>query len=458
VLPADPFQLLFLTGIICLVIAHGSRWWPRLGPFNSLGVLPIVFAGAAGYFVCFWPGNHPIRRILVLILLPVVIGLGSLIICPDHFAGPARSVLDSAGSIVAHQVPWAQTMLWKAPQGVQFTLVGLLLIAIFVSRLAFGVASLPLSLPAKYVSQPEDPEFSRRLNLLIWFLVSLTFLAGGLLSLVTFGVPFTLTSRVPPYVYSEWFTRLSSIIQGALVLGIALSIVGKDGRATIRRSIRLPDVRWPLLALAFPIGIDILISAGQYAFDRVQWSTHGFGTLYRPQLALYFKVPEIWWLLVLFVAAFFEEVIFRGLLQTRFILRYGMYRGVFLVGIVWAAFHFYSDFSFRHFTYQEAIFQLCFRLFLCTALNFVLSWLTLRSESIVPASIAHALFNAFVFSPIGPSFAGKEVLRIALWATLAYVLFRYWPISPVTGLERVTKAESPERTGESTGGVCDEGV
>ena len=34
VIPADPFQLLFLAGIVCLVVAHGMRWWPvgvRLG-------------------------------------------------------------------------------------------------------------------------------------------------------------------------------------------------------------------------------------------------------------------------------------------------------------------------------------------------------------------------------------------------------------------------------------------
>ena len=458
VLPADLFQLLFLAGIVCLVIAHGSRWWPELRTLNILGVLPIIFSGAAGYFVCFWPGNHPVRRILGLIFVPTVVGAGILFICLDRFTGPARSTLDSTGSIVSHQISWVQTTLWNAPQGLQFTLIGLLLIAIFTSRLAFGIASLPLSLPARYASQPEDPGFSRNLKLLIWFLVSLVFLPGGLLSFVTVGLPFVLTSRIPAYVRSDWFPRFSPIINGVLILGTALGIVGKQGRATARRLIRLPGLRWPLLALGLPIGIDTLISVGQYAFDRTGWAAHGFGTLGPPQLASYFKVPDIWGLLLPFVPAFFEEVIFRGLLQTRFIRRYGMYRGIFLVGIVWAAFHFYSDFSFRHFTYQEAFLQLCFRLFLCTALNFVLAWLTLRSESIVPAAIAHALFNAFVFLPIGPPFAGKDVLRIALWAAVAYALFRRWPVPSEMEFEGVTKVENAERTPESPSGMCDEEV
>jgi len=34
------------------------------------------------------------------------------------------------------------------------------------------------------------------------------------------------------------------------------------------------------------------------------------------------------------------------------------------------------------------------------------------------------LFNALVFTSLGPAFAGKSDLRIALWAVLAYVFVR----------------------------------
>jgi hypothetical protein len=63
VIPADPFQLLFLAGIVCLVVAHGLRWRPdEIGHLSGqpaalyfrqvqiFFVLPIMFAGAAGYF------------------------------------------------------------------------------------------------------------------------------------------------------------------------------------------------------------------------------------------------------------------------------------------------------------------------------------------------------------------------------------------------------------------------
>jgi len=195
--------------------------------------------------------------------------------------------------------------------------------------------------------------------------------------------------------------------------------------------------------LVFPTSIDILISIGRYLLDRALWAARDFGKFEPPQFGSYFNVPDIW-LLLLFFGAFFEEVIFRGLLQTRFVRRYGLYRGIFLVGIVWAAFHFFSDFSFLRSTDQGVLAKLGDRIFMCLALNFALAWLTLRSQSIVPAAIAHTLYNVLVFSPNGPQFAGKGVLRVALWAVLAYVLFRYWPVPPQATLGAITTAANPE--------------
>jgi membrane protease YdiL (CAAX protease family) len=406
-------------------------------------VWPIIFAGAAGYFICFWPGNHPVRQILGLVVLPTIAGLGLMFGAFAFLNGPSSSVLESTSSVLVHRIHWAQSMLGKLPPGVQFSLTGLLLIAIFTSRLAFGIATLPLALSGRHALQAEDSGSWRRLQFLIWFLVGIAFLPVVLLSFLAMGVPFLLTSRLPSFVQSDWFPRLSPIAQGIVVLGIALCIVGREGRETVRNSIRLPDLRWPLLALVFAIGIDVFISTGQYIVDRAQWAANDFGKFAPPQFGSYFNAPDIW-LLLLFFAALFEELIFRGLLQTRFIHRYGLFRGIFLVGIVWAAFHFFSDFSFLRSTDQGVLAKLGNRIFMCLALNFVLAWLTLRSQSVLPAAIAHTLYNVLVFSPNGPQFAGKGVLRVALWAALAYLLFRYWPVPSGETLEAVTTPASPE--------------
>jgi membrane protease YdiL (CAAX protease family) len=355
---------------------------------------------------------------------------------------PSSSVFESTGGVLLHRIQWAQSMLGALPQGVQFSLTGLLLIAIFTSRLAFGIATLPLTLPGRHALQAENSESWRRLQLLIWFLVSFAFLRACL-SFLTIGVPFILTSHLPSFVQSDLFPRLSAISEIVVILGIALCIMGRDGRKAVLNSIRLPNLRWALLALVFPIGIDVFISAGQYVLDRAQWAANDFGKFAPPQFGSYFNVPDIW-LLLLFFAAFFEEVIFRGLLQTRFIHRYGLFRGIFLVGIVWAAFHFFSDFSFLRSTDQEVFAKLGYRIFVCVALSFALAWLTLRSQSVLPATIAHTVYNVLVFSPNGPQFAGKAVLRVALWTVLAYVLFRYWPVPSEARLGAVTPTANPE--------------
>src|SRR5258708_7499043 len=328
-----------------------------------------------------------------------------------YLSGPSPSVLESTGSMVAHRSNWAYTMLWKL-SGFQFSLIGLLLIAIFTSRLVFGIATLPLALPGRHALRTEDSGSWRRLQSLIWFLVSLLFLPLALLSFLIIGVPLFLTSRLPSFVQSDWVPRLSPIIEGTVVLGIALSIMGREGRETVRSLIRLPDLRWPLLALAFPSSIDVFISLGQYLLGRAYWAAHYFGKFAPPQFGSYFNVPDIW-LLLLFLGAFCEEVIFRGLLQTRFIHRYGLYRGIFLVGIVWPASHFFSDFSFVRLTDQGVLVQLGYRMLRCVGLNFAPACFTLQSQSVVPAALAHTVYNGLGFSQIGPQFTGKDTRRLA---------------------------------------------
>jgi membrane protease YdiL (CAAX protease family) len=458
-MPADPFQLLFLAGVVCLVVAHGLRWRPveisllsgqttdsfvrQVQIFGPFFVFPIIFAGAAGYFICFWPGAHPVRRILALIFLPTLASLGLWFSLFVYLNEPFSSVLESTGSAVHHQINGAQGMLWKLPQAFRFSLIGLLLIGIFTSRLAFGIATLPLALPEKPSLQLEDPGSWRRLQTLLWFLVGLPFFTSILISFLTIGIPLLRSLRLPAYIQSAWFGRVAPIAEVGVVFGIALCVMGTEGRQTVRSSIRLPGLRWCLLALAFPACIDLIISTGQYLVARVHWAAHDFGRLEAPQFGSYFDTPDVWFLL-LFFAAFFEEVIFRGVLQTRFIHRYGLYRGIFLVGMVWAAFHFFSDFSFSHFTYSAVFLTLGLRIFMAVTLSFVLGWLTLRTGSVVPAAIAHTVYNILIFSRYGQPFAGKSTLRIALWAVLAYIFFRYWTVSEEARIETVTVAASSE--------------
>jgi hypothetical protein len=117
VLPADPYQLLFLAGVVCLVTVHGVWWWPStvhtlpdrmktsFGSFvyyaGTIFIFPVIFAAVAGYFSCFWPGKHPIRRILISVVFPtifaVVLAVGRFV----YLTGPASSILQNPGPNVA---------------------------------------------------------------------------------------------------------------------------------------------------------------------------------------------------------------------------------------------------------------------------------------------------------------------------------------------------------------------
>jgi membrane protease YdiL (CAAX protease family) len=327
--------------------------------------------------------------------------------------------------------------------GFHFCVIGVLLVAFYTSRLAFGIAALPLSLPVNTVPTALDSESWKRLQYLIWVLVGPLYLLSSSLAWLTVGFPIILTSHLPAYTQSAWFSRSSSAIETLVFFAVIFWIAEKEDRQVIWKTIRLPEPKYAGLSLAIPIGIAVVLSTGQYLFDRAQWAAHNFGNMDPPQFGSYFTFPDPW-LLLLFFAALFEEMIFRGLLQRRFIQRYGIYRGIFFVGMVWAAFHFSSDFAFARVTDREAILKLASRIFTCLVLSYVLGWLTLRTGSILPASLTHTFYNVIVLSDFGQPLLGKSTTQVALWGVLAYVLFRYCPARAESGPESAPAVSNPE--------------
>jgi uncharacterized protein len=187
------------------------------------------------------------------------------------------------------------------------------------------------------------------------------------------------------------------------------------------------------LSLAIPFGLGASFSIGRYLYDYIYWGAHNYGHFAPPAFSDYFTAPHLTFIWLIF-AAFAEEVVFRALIQPRLIQRYGLWRGLFLVVIIWSAYHFFSDFH-AQMTELDVLSELGVRLFVCLSLGFVLGWLTLRSGSIWPAVIAHASYNIILYSGFAFQFQGEELVRISLWAILALVLFRYWPVQIEEPLE-----------------------
>jgi len=447
VTPANAAQLLFLGGIVCLIISQHSRWWTEqlindlaaqlfkrgesneqirlnLVLFLSFARYPLIFASMAGYFVCFWPGERPIRRILGWVCFPAVFSLGTILGRLLYISIQPASVLESSGSLIRKIGLWP-VRPWTLGPGFHYCILGIALILIFVTLMAVGRTSLPVILPPPRASEFQDAVSWKRTKFLVWVLIGPLFLTGPVLGFLTMGLLYLYSSHLPAYLASEWFVRLGRIVDPSIALGITCWVAGRDGRQAAWHAIRAFNPQYALFGASVPIGVSVIISAGNYMFDRVLWA-HGLGPSWLPEFRSYFDFPDPW-LSLLFFAALFEEIIFRGLLQSRFIQRYGLYRGIFLVGVVWASFHFFSD-SYFGASDIGALLKLALRVFTCLVLGFVFSWLTLRSGSVLPAAIAHTLFNVFVVSNFGPDFYGKDWVRLVLWAVVAYSLFRYWPV------------------------------
>jgi membrane protease YdiL (CAAX protease family) len=451
VLPADPYQLLFLAGVVCLSTLRGLRWWrvslhitpdrvaSSFGRFivNAGGafMLPVIFAVAAGYFVCFWPGERPIRRILALVVFPSVLTTVLTLGRFTYLAGPPSSILQSAGTTAVGKLKWSQTITLGS-LGLQVAMIGLLLITLFVLRLVFRASNLPLTLSGTRAEDSNEASSWRRVLMLIFFLIALDSVIGRfLLSLVVVSFPVL--------VGKPWFLGATLNAASLCTVAIALLIVDREARKIIRESIAVPKYKWTGFALFFPIAVDILLAIAQRSVDRFPWSPRIVSDLSDESSPRSFVTM----FLVLILPALFEEVLFRGLLQKWFVRRYGLYRGIFLVCIVWAAFHIYSDFSHPHHSYLQIFERLGGRVLMILSVGFVLSWLTLKSRTIVPATLCHALYNALVFAPPGLVFAGMGYLRTTVWGAAAIILFRYWPVPAEPSMETMSLEDASPQSG-----------
>lgn len=89
---------------------------------------------------------------------------------------------------------WALSSLWKLGPGFRFDLLGLVLVLLFLSRLALGIASLPLALPESGICSSDAASWPR-VQRLIWVLVAQTpialwsFFIGTVLLFVVSSLP-----------------------------------------------------------------------------------------------------------------------------------------------------------------------------------------------------------------------------------------------------------------------------
>src|SRR5947207_11447746 len=163
VMPADAAQLLFLGGIVCLIISQHSRWWTEqlindlsaqlfkrgesneqirvnLVLFLSFARYPLIFASMAGYIVCFWPGEHPIGRILGWMCFPAILSLGAIWGRLLYISVQPVSVLESSGSLIRKIASWPARPCTFGP-GYYYCILRITVILVYVRLPALPTAS-----------------------------------------------------------------------------------------------------------------------------------------------------------------------------------------------------------------------------------------------------------------------------------------------------------------------------
>ncbi|MGD0842688.1 MAG: type II CAAX endopeptidase family protein [Candidatus Acidiferrales bacterium] len=236
----------------------------------------------------------------------------------------------------------------------------------------------------------------------------------------------------------KWIVGLQDVEGAMLLAAFVLVAIGKGRKEIIYPCFRLPSVYYAALAVMLATVVFQVWPIVSYVQDRHAWAAIRWVVIQPPQFLSYFGLPQprMLWLLI---PALVEEFAWRGYLQPIFIRRYGLLRGIFLVSVAWGAFHFSSDFR-SSMTDVQVLFGIATRIGVTVALGYVLAWITIRSESIVPAALLHGIYNVFIYSSL-PTQAPVWFLAVVL-GLLGYILFRYWPpVVPVDSAQPDLVAE-----------------
>ena len=422
----------FLGGSYGDQIAEAYQSWLL---FSVTARFPIVLAGVAGLFICFWPGPRPVRRILLFVCVPAFCRN-----CSDMcalFADCSRVRAFRSGSVLQKSPLnelWIIKALWSIGPALHMSLLGIVLIVIFLSRLSFGIATLPLSLGNGKELESNEVSGWKRIKVFIW----ISIVGISVVGVVAFFLVQAAYWVILHFVRHRWLpanAQLDAAVVTALFGGLAAWAVGATRWKELRQFTRVPAIQFGMFSAIVPIAIYLVPSFLLYLYDRIHWAAFEFARFSPPIFSSYFQVPEVYYFSYLPAAAF-EEIIWRGYLQPRFVHRFGILRGIFLLGLVWGAFHFVGDFQKTTDDYEVAL-RLFMRLASCVAMSYVFGWLTLRSGSIWPAALSHGLQNVMVFSISqlfdATDFMVARVIVMICWGVLAFVLFRFWP--PASALD-----------------------
>ena len=463
VLPSEAGQFLLLLGSFLLYISREARWLPH--SFDAAGTwdrfrwkliarglsLPLAAVGAAGWHVALLKSARPARRLLLWAIVPAtatILAIAFLsafqIVLP---LDPSYSSVLERTLARPHVLSDFSHVFVAMGLGMRLALAGLALVLCVFVLLLKGKISLPVSIgtaeegSALMLNSAAEIENQQKLMRFVWVMISLPILTAFS------AFPFSLVGVIrPSFLHSSLLVWEEDLLYSVALLALVLFAIGKESRGQIFEYLRVPRLNYLLLGIAIPAAVAYLWPLIDYLHHEIFWSTNLRGTSFSPAMAEYLKPPTIASLHYLF-GALVEEIAWRGYLQPRFIRRYGLVRGVFLVGVVWGAFHFYFDFN-GAYSWVWVGKEIAIRLVGTVALSYSMAWLAIRSKSILPVTLLHAAHNAGLQIPLD-TFVGFNWIRNLAYLVIGYLLFRYFPPTSEE-TESELGQPSPDTTPEPT--------
>ncbi len=412
---------------IALFRTEGTQIGLTFTILEMLTLAAVYFAGAAALSISFFANSKtpPLTRLKRLVFAPVIFGwlanIGIYYFFRQNIRSSPKLPLNSSPPFNAPPAAAAppESFLNSIGFGFWVTIVALFCILMAQWSIKSGQTTLPVNFCDPRT--PRDPDDHTRK--FVWLMIIFTMPATVLVS--SLGAAFSNRALFvgwgAQHHLGELLIQLFIVIPFGALLLIAL---GPQAWKTIRAALKFPPLKYVALAIALPFLVESIPPV--FAFLRA--GLHGSSASYSELLDSLFLdyFPAFRWInLSMIVAALLEEIAWRGYLQPRLISRYGQYRGIFFVGIIWGAFHFSADFN-NNTHLIDFVPHLAGRLFNCTAWGFVLSWLTLRSRgSVIPAGIAHGIMNALIVMQWDGGIS--HWYTYALWAVIAFIFFRFWP-------------------------------
>jgi Type II CAAX prenyl endopeptidase Rce1-like len=475
VLPADAGQFLLLAGSYLLFISCEMPWWPGYATRETWWlwaggskpalttsfthwvllswVLRVVYwgAGAAGYSLFFWRAARSARRLVQWVILPASAGIAAAVCAAVFIYDISEGGLETSVFHIKRILPLLPLLAKGFGPGLHVAIAGVAMVGVAAWRVRRGVTHLPAGFAVPAEEKPGgDASVLRKFA---WAMLAL---AAPLESVLILGGTPLLErvlwafgkGRVPDYWIIEATEGSWRVLAAVPLAAIAVWLMGRERTKELARL--LSPRRWGLLAfaVAIPLLVHWIPKILLLLAARIRWATYESPMLAAAPYPKDYLWPGRWqWDLLRFpAAALLSELAWRGFALRRFVARLGLHRGIVLLGVFWGAMYLRSDWLAVGGD-AAVLLALPSSMLWGIALCYPLAWLTMRSDSVLPATLAMGAswmmpqMGTHEAVPVAGLLASPYV-EVALWALVGVVLFRWFGV----GATVQQTSQRPERT------------